>query len=287
MAEALAGSIEGVQRIRPMAKSVHFTKERETLLITLHARALQSRSNDPVLKDKWAEDAIGRINYDFGKIQMRSSEALSIAMRAKQFDIWTAEYIAAHPDATILHLGCGMDSRAFRLNPPPSVCWFDVDYPDVIELRASLYPERPGYRMIGSPLADLGWLDELPRDRPAMIVAEGVTMYLTVDIVKRLLNRLTGHFPSGQIAFDAVNRIAMRMARMSSSIRATGASFSWGISHAHDIKRLDPKITLIRKLRTPELPGYAKLPWSLRALVRLVGTIPTVRRMHRLLLYRF
>ena len=270
-----------------MATKVHFTKERETLLVTLYGRALQSRSNDPVLKDKWAEDAIGRIDYDFGKLQMGSIEPLSIAMRAKQFDIWTAEYIAAHPDATILHLGCGMDSRAFRLNPPPSVCWFDVDYPDVIELRTSLYPERPGYRMIGSPLAELGWLDELPRDRPAMIVAEGVTMYLTEAIVKALLNRLTDHFPSGQIAFDAVNRIAVRMAKISSSIRATGASFGWGISDAHDIKRLDPRITLVRKLRTPELPGYAKLPWTARVLVRIMGTIPTFRRMHRLLLYRF
>jgi O-methyltransferase involved in polyketide biosynthesis len=270
-----------------MATKVHFKKERETLLITLYGRALHSRSNAPVLKDKWAEDAIGRIDYDFGKLQMGSIEPLSIAMRAKQFDIWTAEYIAAHPDATILHLGCGMDSRVFRLKPPPSVCWFDVDYPDVIDLRTSLYPERPGYRMIGSPLAELGWLDDVPRDRPAMIVAEGVTMYLTVDIVKRILNRLTDHFPSGQIAFDAVNRISVRMAKINSRIRATGASFGWGISDAHDIKKLDPKITLVRRLRTPELPGYGKLPWKVRALVRVVGTIPIFRRMHRLLLYRF
>jgi O-methyltransferase involved in polyketide biosynthesis len=266
---------------------VHFTKERETLLITLYARALQSRMNAPVLEDRWAEDAIGRLDYDFGKIQMRDSEALSIAMRAKQFDIWTADYVAAHPDATILHLGCGMDSRAFRLSLPPGVCWFDIDYPDVIELRRSLYAERPGYRMIGSPLADLGWLNELPRERPVMMVAEGVTMYLTERIVKRILNRLTDHFPTGQIAFDAVNRIAVRMAKMSSSVRATGATFSWGIRHAQDIRRLDPKIRLVRKLRTPELPGYANLPWFVRAVVRTASTIPTLRRMHRLLLYRF
>ncbi len=266
---------------------VDFTKEREMLLITLYARALESRSDDPVLEDKWAEDAIARIDYDFGKIQMGSIQPVSIAMRAKQLDVWTAEYIATHPDATILHLGCGMDSRAFRLSLPPEVCWFDVDYPDVIELRRRLYPEHPGYRMIGSPLAELGWLDALPRDRPAMIVAEGVTMYLTESVVKPLFNRLTSHFPSGQIAFDAINRIAVRLGNVSSSIRATGASFGWGINNARDIRRLDPKITLIRKLAPPQLAGFAKLPWLLRTLMRVAGTIPTVRRMHRLLLYRF
>jgi len=35
-----------------------------------------------------------------------------------------------------------MDSRVFRVDPPASVQWFDVDYPDVIDLRRSLFPER-------------------------------------------------------------------------------------------------------------------------------------------------
>ena len=94
-----------------------FTKEKETLLATLYARAMESRSANPILRDEMAEDAVRRIDYDFDRLKV---DTLSIAMRAKQFDLWTAEFLAGHPDAIVLHLGCGLDSRVFRwIRLPP------------------------------------------------------------------------------------------------------------------------------------------------------------------------
>jgi len=269
------------------SEKVHFTQEKETMLITLYGRALESRSKDPVLQDKWAEEAINRIDYDFGKLKVREINALSIAIRAKNFDLWTTQYLVDHPDATVLHLGCGMDSRVFRVDPPASARWFDVDYPEVIDLRRRLYPERAGYSLIGSSLADLRWLDEIPGDHPAMIIAEGVMMYLTEDIVKPLLNRLTDHFPGGQLAFDAFNRLALRAAKADRSVNATGASFGWGIDDPQDIKKLSPKLDLIKEFRTQDFVGYARLPLALRAVTRVMDPIPVLRRMNRVLLYRF
>jgi methyltransferase (TIGR00027 family) len=270
-------------------EKVRFTQERETLLITLYARALESRSKAPVLRDPWAEGAISRIDYDFAKLKVRELEALSIAIRAKNFDLWTTQYLNEHPDATVLYLGCGLDSRVFRVDPPASARWFDVDYPDVVELRRRLYPPvgRAGYRLIGSSLADLEWLAELPADRPAMILAEGVMMYLTEDIVKPLLRRLTDHFPSGQLVFDAFNRLARQAAKADKSVKATGASFGWTIDEPQDIKQLAPKLDLIREFRTQDFVGYPRLPAVLRAVVRVMDPFPGLRRMNRVLLYRF
>src|SRR6266700_737498 len=70
-----------------------------------------------------------------------------IATRAATFDLLASRYLADHPDATVLHLGCGMDSRVYRLDPPATVDWFDVDYPDVIDLRRQLFPERSAYHL--------------------------------------------------------------------------------------------------------------------------------------------
>jgi len=81
-----------------------------------------------------------------------------------------------------------MDSRVFRvirLHCP----WFDVDYPDVIDLRRQLFPERgASYHLIGAPLDELRWLDQVPRDRPGLFIAEGVLHYLSETEVKALLN---------------------------------------------------------------------------------------------------
>ena len=93
-------------------------------------------------------------------------------------------------------LGCGMDTRAFRLHPPATVEWFDVDQPGVIELRRKLYDERYGYHMIGSSVTDAGWLDRIPTCRPTLVVAEGLVMYLTERQVRELFQRLTDGFPA-------------------------------------------------------------------------------------------
>ena len=122
-------------------EKVHLTKEKETLLATLYARALESQSPNPILRDEMAEDAVRHIDYDFDRLKV---DTLSIAMRARQFDSWTTEYLADHPDAVVLHLGCGLDSRVYRINPPPGVRWLDVDFPEVIELRRRVYPSDLG-----------------------------------------------------------------------------------------------------------------------------------------------
>lgn len=49
------------------SENVRFTKEGETLLLTLYGNALHSRSTNPVLQDKWAEDAVKHIDISSNK----------------------------------------------------------------------------------------------------------------------------------------------------------------------------------------------------------------------------
>jgi O-methyltransferase involved in polyketide biosynthesis len=269
------------------AEKVHLTKEKETMLLALYSRARESRKEAPLLRDTMAEEAIERIDYDFGRTKPSYVESLQVVLRSLQLDRWTAEFLAEHPDATVLQLGCGLDSRVYRIDPPPGVRWFDVDYPEVIEPRRKLYPERAGYRMIGSSVTDPGWLDEVPGDRPAWIVAEGLTYYLSESDVKTLLNRLTGHFPTGQMAFDAVSSLGAKLAKNNAKIQATGATIGWWMDDPRDIKLLDPKLELVTELRPREAHRYDRLPGSFRALLRVMDLFPSLCRLNRLLRYRF
>jgi O-methyltransferase involved in polyketide biosynthesis len=268
-------------------QKVHLTKEKETMLISLYTRALHSRSHNPLLRDPWAEQAVDQVDYDFKSLKLSSIEPLSIAIRAKQFDLWTSDWITANPSSTVLHMGYGLDSRVFRLAPPASIRWFDVDYPEVIDLRRQLYPERPGYRMIGSSLLEPGWLADVPGDLPAMIVAEGVMMYLPATEAGPLLGRLAAHFPGGQMAFDALSVSGARLAGADKAVSATGATFGWGLDDPNDVRQFAPGMELIAELTSPHLPGYQRLPLAMRLIVRLMEPFPRLRRLNRLLLYRF
>ena len=277
---------------------IQFTKEKETMLMTLSGRAIQSQWENPILRDPWAEEAMRHIDYDMSK-QLTGVASWSmwkdigpaiIATRAATFDLLTTRFLADHPDATVLHVGCGMDSRVFRINPPAGAQWFDVDYPDVITLRHQLFPEREAasagqYHLIGAPLNDLRWLDEVPRDRPALLIAEGALMYVSEVDVKALLNRVVAHFPGGQMIFDVVHPVILK--QVGSNVGGTGATYKWGLDDPQDIKQLEPKLELIKEFRPSEQVAFSRFPLWWRAIMRVQEVNSTLRRLNRTLVYRF
>jgi len=272
---------------------IQFTKEKETMLMTLSGRAIQSQWKDPILRDPWAEEAMRHIDYDLSK-QLTGVASWSmwkdigpaiIATRAATFDLLTTRYLADHPEATVLHVGCGMDSRVFRVDPPASVRWFDVDYPDVIDLRRQLFPKRDTYHLIGAPLSDLRWLDEVPRDRPGLLVAEGVLHYMSETEVKALLNAVVAHFPGGQLIFDICNPFIVK--RAGTNVGGTGATYRWGLDDPQDIKQLEPKLELIKEYKPSEMVAFSRFPLWWRALYRIQEVNPTLRRMERTIVYRY
>jgi O-methyltransferase involved in polyketide biosynthesis len=275
------------------AEKIKFTKEKETMLMTLSGRAIQSQWKNPILRDPWAEEAMRHIDYDMSKtLEGVSSWGMwkdigptIIATRAATFDMLTNRYLADHPNATVLHVGCGMDSRVFRVDPPASVQWFDVDYPDVIDLRRQLFPERGAYHLIGARLDDLRWLDEVPRDRPGLLIAEGVLHYLSEAEVKALLNAVVAHFPSGQMIFDICNSMIVK--RAGSNVGGTGATYKWGLDDPQDIQQLEPKLELIKEFRPSELVAFDRFPLWLRGLFRAMEVSPALRRTERLIVYRY
>ncbi|TGR96033.1 class I SAM-dependent methyltransferase, partial [Mesorhizobium sp. M2E.F.Ca.ET.209.01.1.1] len=116
-------------------------------------------------------EAVKKIDYDFSKLKVDGNLGLGFAIRAATLDAQVEDFLDRNPDAIVLHLGCGLDTRIFRVDPPRSVDWFDVDYPDVIDLRRRLYPPRERYHLIGSSVTEPEWLAEVPRNRSAMVVA--------------------------------------------------------------------------------------------------------------------
>jgi O-methyltransferase involved in polyketide biosynthesis len=273
---------------------IQFTKEKETMLMTLSGRAIQSQWNNPILRDPWAEEAMRHIDYDLSK-QLTGVASWSmwkdigptiIATRAATFDLLTTRFLTDHPDATVLHVGCGMDSRVFRIDPPAGVQWFDVDYPDVIDLRRQLFPERDAaYHMIGAPLDDLRWLNEVPRDRPGLFIAEGVLHYVSETEVKALLNAVVAHFPSGQMIFDICNSLILK--RAGANVGGTGATYKWGLDDPQEIKRLEPKLELIKEFKPSELVAFDRFPFWMRAMFRAMEVSPALRRTERTLVYRY
>ncbi|MEI5664166.1 class I SAM-dependent methyltransferase [Bosea sp. CCNWLW174] len=274
------------------AETVALTREKETLLITLWAKAGESLLPDSLLKDRFAAEAATHIDYDFARLKVNRDLMVGLAMRAHALDGWTRDFLGRHPEALVLHLGCGLDSRVFRIDPPAGVDWYDIDYPDVIALRQKLYPARDGYHLIGSSVTEPGWIAGLPRDRPTMIVAEGLLLYLPEEEVPLLLERLVQRSPSGEIVFDAYSPFGLKLIAMQPSIKATGAALHWSLDDPCELERQVPGLELVTEMTAYDPDGYdpaqiARMSWPARCTMQFFSLIPPLARIGLLLRYRF
>jgi O-methyltransferase involved in polyketide biosynthesis len=272
------------------AKKIHLTKEKETYLATLYGKAMDAAAENPILGDRFAADAVAAIDYDFKGLKLPKEGGITLPVRAWHFDQWTRAFLAANPESTVLHLGCGLDTRVYRIDPGPQVRWFDVDFPDVIALREHLYPARDGYRRIGSSVTDLAWLNAIPGDTPVLVVAEGLVMYLHEKDGTALSRRITEQFPSGQIAFDGYSGAMVRLVSGLATVRGAKVELVWGVDDPHDLEQQVPKLHLVENvpfLTMPELVDRLSKNRVSAAMYRVMGRLPFYRNLIRHLRYAF
>jgi O-methyltransferase involved in polyketide biosynthesis len=271
-------------------QKIRLTKEKETYLATLYGKALDAQAPNVILGDRFAADAVARIDYDFEQLKLPSGGEITLPMRALHFDQWTRAFLAANPASTVLHLGCGLDTRVYRVDPGPQVRWYDVDMPDVIALRKQLYPPRDSYHIIGSSVTDLAWLDGIAGDTPVMVVAEGLLMYLQEKDGTALLRRITEQFPSGQVAFDAYSGTMTRLVSRLATVRGAQVELVWGIDDPHDLEQQVPKLRLAESVSFLTMPRLverlARNRFS-KAMYRLLGRWGFYRNLVRHVRYEF
>jgi O-methyltransferase involved in polyketide biosynthesis len=256
-----------------------------TMLITLYAKALDYRSPHPILNDERADQIVDMIDYDFERVTGFGDSAM-MAIRARQYDEWLQEFLARHRDAVVLNLGCGLDTRVSRIDPPASIRWFDIDFPEVIDLRKKFFADGSNYKMLATSLSDERWLDLIPRDGPAGILAEGVFEYMNVDDVRALLNRLTNHFAGGQVIFDCLSSFAVKSGRTELETK-TGAVHKWAVDDIREVDALVPRLRRINDLSLLRTRYRHELSWRYRLLFAAASLVPRFRDLHRLLRYEF
>ncbi|WP_116372831.1 class I SAM-dependent methyltransferase [Mycobacterium sp. MFM001] len=257
------------------------------MLATFYAKALDADFPKPILGDRYAKEIVERIDYDWTKTAINARRAPSVATRTAHFDAWVRQFLAVHPEATVLHLGCGLDARFFRLQPGPTVEWYDVDYPEVAALRTQLYPAGEHYHVVAASVTDPAWLAEIPTGRPTLMIGEGLTMYLTEQDGIALLRRVVDRFGSGELQFDAFNWLGIRLQVLNTVVRRSGSALQWAINKPDDILDAVPGVRLLAWQRWFESPTFAQLPASVRAMGKVMSLVPAVANMAQYHRYAF
>ncbi len=268
--------------MRPVGTGL--TSVQEVCLLGLRLRALDARSRTPILGDDVAVGVAEAIGMDLDTPALPRSVALVHAVRSATFDRVVRRFTTCHPDAVVLDLGCGLDARIRRCAPPVGVDWYDVDFPEVTRLRERLLPTRS--HLIGTDLTTAGWLDRVPVDRPAMIVADGLHALLSTQSFVALTRTLTTHFDRGEFAFNAYSRLAMRNSRRLRGPLAIPTRGE-GFDDAREPEGWDAGLQLLEELSMARMPEVASFPLVLRGMARITARSARLRRVSdRVVRYR-
>lgn len=250
----------------------------QTMLTTLYLKALDADLAHPVLGDRYAREAVSRLDYDWREIGITSRWAPLVTVRSAQFDLWTRQFLAVHDHAVVVHLGCGLDSRVFRVAADSAVEWYEIDFPGVIALRERVFAPRPGCHLIAASATDPGWLDRIPADRPVLFLAEGVSMYLTEPDGIGLLRRIVDRFPAGELQIDFYNRLAVRSQKAQTLVRRSGATLRWAVKDPQSVLAAVPGVRLLAAVTLSDATPFSRAPAMFRLTTHALAAVPPLRR---------
>lgn len=188
----------------------------ETLVIPLYARKICSEIYKNIYQDKTASLLIDKIDYDFSLIEKKKLSFIErfgfLEVAVRQFDLTNEikEYIKMHPECSVVNLGCGLDSSA-RLCDNGKIKIYNVDFPDVIELRNKLLPPKGREENIACDLNDRAWMDKIDSSNGVIFFASGVFYYFLKEQVRALVCNMASKFSGGILIFDAANSSAVKM----------------------------------------------------------------------------
>jgi O-methyltransferase involved in polyketide biosynthesis len=252
----------------------------ETLLIMLYVRAMETQRPDALLQDEKAVELVTRMSYDFDRIrQLSLSEAhkVMLLLRNREFDRYARDFLTRRPEAVVVHIGCGLDSRFERLDDG-RVEWYDLDFPEVIELRRKFIgDEGERYHLVGGSALEDAWLDAVSAhgQRPFLFLAEGVFMYFEEAQVKRLVLTLRDRFPGAELVFDAFDPFNVWVNNLFFCIKKFGAPLHWGLRRGQEIESWGDGIHLLDEW------GYLDRPEPRLDHIRWMRHIPLLGRMPR------
>lgn len=198
----------------------------KTLYIPLYGKSYVSRKGillcDPKAEEIWSAEGFPL------KGKSRSKWlAYYMSMRAAVFDRWLKEAMNADPSAVVLHIGCGMDSRIARVGTQAHL-WFDIDFPDVISQRKHYYQETDSYKMLSADVRSADWLAKIPAGN-AIIVMEGVSMYLRPEELKQAVGQIVAYFQKVRVLMDCYTPFAAKASKLRNPINDVGVTQVYGL----------------------------------------------------------
>ncbi len=253
-----------------------------TMIGPLWARATFGQRYPEILSDTHAVTLIEKIKAlhpeavtEFAALEKFIDEfyGLVFLVRARTFDDAIKGFIRQFPRATIINIGCGLDTTFSRIDNK-RIIWFNLDLPAAIEYRKELLPSTPRSYNIAKSVFDFSWFDEISfnQKKGLFCIAGGLFLYFPEKEVATLFHAMATQFPSGEILFDMPSNLGNSMIKR--RFRSTGIqniTLHFGMGNPE--KQIPKWSNMLKVINWFPLfahtPRNPKWKWKTRAMMRL------------------
>ena len=246
----------------------------ETLLLPLWGRAYETQKANPRLIDKQAVEVVRNIDYDFSSIEKTQSLSQhGWVARSLHTDRMAREFIKAHPQATIVNVGCGMDTTFSRIDNG-KILFYELDLPDVIALRKNFCEEGDRHRSIASSFLDAEWFEDIEVRDGLLFLAGGVFYYFKEEQIKQFFVRAADRFKECDLFFDSLSPFGIKIAKkqvLKKGGMAMSMDAGWGLKSVRALECWDARIKVIAAV-----PMYEGMREGLPLLTKAFLLIPDV-----------
>lgn len=228
----------------------HLSEITSTIFIPLYLRAMESQRPDALVKDAHSLTLIQKLELDptkFDQAQVSEEVQVSILLRSRQFDQLTGDFLSRNSSAVVVYLGCGLDTRFERVDNG-KVKWYDLDLPEVIDLRRELIGEESDrHHLLACSALDFSWMDlvSIHESRPFLFLAEGIFMFFEDHQVRDLVLALKDNFPNSELVFDAFSPFYVWANNRRVKRTKIGALTHWALSKGKELEGWGEGIHLI------------------------------------------
>lgn len=239
----------------------------ETMPQIVYACARESEGRGTI-HDPKAEEIIRRLDYDFSLADSDTAMRSGVIARTLVLDRLARSWLAQHPGAVVVNLACGLDTRCCRVDGYAR--WYDLDLPETIAVRERLLPEHGAILQLAMSAMDDWGGCIAEQDTPALVIIEGLTMYLTETDVQRIFSVIAGRFQSATVLAETMNPMVVKRFR-EKSIEGSHAKFTWGVKNGAALAALLPEFRLLEEHSLTE--GMAEFV----PVYKLLDKIPAIR----------
>ena len=246
-----------------------------TTLIPLWAKAVESVSEDPILEDKNAYELLKHLGYDLNLYSKKKQNPSQVGccLRAKWMDEETLQFIEENKPCNVIQLGAGIDDRFRRIGMPEGVQhWYDLDLPEVAEMRKSVIPEVDRNQIVPMDMFDTTWMERLHNEGlPVLIIVEGVFMYIPKEKIGELVRNISKIIGEATMLLDSVPPFAVGKAKYHDSVTKYNekVEYVFGLDDAGQMAEFFPEteagktIYMSDLLKAYKFLGIMRMVWKI------------------------